>query len=196
MKNSNELIRIVIINEEIKHVNKLSRKIYMLGLNAMLMSRRAGGAETGYARVTRELRLFSENLENAMQQLTKMITQMTNEVSIDVKAKRHSRTFTEAIRQSGKRNGAVKLDIENRSKVNADVGYDSFRVVAHKFSHLRQLCRQGQNIAVLAKVEAMHINSESDILHNIGEEVSVVVEQVENSMLAACYSASHEGLAA
>jgi len=72
MHGSYHLERILCIKEDVKSVNKLSRKIYMLALNAMLMSRRADGTGTGYARVTRELRNFSESLEKAMEWLTQM----------------------------------------------------------------------------------------------------------------------------
>ena len=196
MSKSRELDRIICIKEEIKHVNKISRKIYMLALNAMFMSRRAGGAGTGYARVTRELRAFSENLEKSMNQLIVMSATMTDKVSIDVKISRRKRIFKQAITQADKRHGTIDISLKDRVQTNLKVNNNGFSDVSRRLARLRQLARQGQNVAVLAKVEAMHINTDSEVLHTIGDEVSVYVEQVENSMLVAFQNANDTKVAA
>ncbi len=181
MHASNHLERIICIKEDVKSVNKLSRKIYMLALNAMLMSRRAGGAGTGYARVTRELRNFSESLEKSMEKLTKMSNSMARSTSTDTKRQRIVRIFNEAMQSSNKRNSNIIYSMAVELENDHENEYE-FEDVAQHLSRLQQLCRQGHNVAVLAKVEAVHINTDSSVLLNIGDEVSTYVEQVEDAM--------------
>lgn len=196
MSSANDLERIICIKEDVKLVNKLSRKIYMLALNAMLLSRRAGSAATGYARVTKELRSFSEKLENSMQHLTNLSAGMADTVSASVKRKRIVSLYNQAIKLAKQRSTCSSGFFEKSSSINLDVNNSSFNEVAQHLLRLQQLCRQGHSVAMLAKVEAMHVGSNSAILHGIGEEVSTFVEEVEAAMMVAFSCAKFERAAA
>ena len=65
----NDLARIVTINEEIKAVVVRAHRINLLALNAILLSRRAGGVAVGFGVISQELRGFSRNLMQNMQAL-------------------------------------------------------------------------------------------------------------------------------
>lgn len=67
---TNDLLLIVRINESIKSVVRLARKINILALNAILLSRRAGSVALGYTVISNELRLFSRELTLVMNKLT------------------------------------------------------------------------------------------------------------------------------
>jgi methyl-accepting chemotaxis protein len=181
MGNYNELTRLVEIREDVKKINKISRKIYLTALNAMLMARRAGGAGTGYARVTTDLRSFSERLEQGMYGLTNITSSTVLEVSNHVKKRRIQDTFREALRQAEIRKSGIARRLKGLKQVNVMTAATQrgFEDMGRLIERLVHLCRQGQNVAVLAKVEAMHIGSYTDILHGIGDDVANSVDQVE-----------------
>lgn len=192
MHDDNELMRISFIKKSVKQVNELSRKIYLTGLNAMLMTRRAGGAGTGFSRVTTELRAFSEQLERAMSNLVIDGEKITFDVSYNVQQRRIGDLFREALRQSEERQGKrlFSHSIEQQESSN------EFEDMARAINHLSTLCRMGQNIAVLAKVEAMHVGAFSDVLLKIGDEVSVHVDCIETTLTSAYETASGQRIAA
>lgn len=68
-----DLLSIVRINEEIKRVVKVSFKINIMALNAIFLAKRAGTAALGFGVLSNELRVFSQDLRDCMDALTKLI---------------------------------------------------------------------------------------------------------------------------
>ena len=81
MKINNDLLLIVRINEDIKKVVKLARRINILALNAILLSRRAGNVARGFAVISDELRGFSKELTQTMNKLTELSYEAVQVVS-------------------------------------------------------------------------------------------------------------------
>jgi hypothetical protein len=109
-----------------------------------------------------------------------------------VKNKRIEDIFNLAIKcLEGKQGAAVLL----RKNVQMD-SEDIFSDMKNSIERISMLCQMGHSIAVLAKVEAMHVGMYSDALCEIGEEVSTYVNNIEESLLSAYDSATGKRLAA
>ncbi|MDH5516859.1 MAG: hypothetical protein OEY36_03440 [Gammaproteobacteria bacterium] len=166
----------------------------MLALNAMLTSRKAGIDAAGYARVTTELRAFSERLESSMAQLLVMSAEMTSLVSDDVKRGRITRIFNQALLDAAQRHGNHG-GLSAAADASSQYSGNRFDSIARSIERLAKLSRQGQNVAVLAKVESMHIDKDSTVLHSIGDQVGEFVAQVEEAMAVAYKYASNTEVA-
>ena len=69
MNDTNDLLIIVRVNEDIKSVVKLAQSINLLALNAILLSRKAGSVALGFGVISDELRTFSKMLTKNMEAL-------------------------------------------------------------------------------------------------------------------------------
>lgn len=83
-----DLNRAVRVNEEIKRIVDVSRRINIVALNALLTARRAGARSLGFAVVSRELRAFAARLETAMAGLDDVISRLAVSLAEGLKEKR------------------------------------------------------------------------------------------------------------
>ena len=81
MKKSNDLVRMVNLNEHIKAVVYLASRINLLALNSILMARQAGGFALGFGVIAHELREFSKELTLIMSNLMAVSGAAVNAVS-------------------------------------------------------------------------------------------------------------------
>lgn len=83
-----DLTRAVRVNEEIKRIVDVSRRINIVALNALLTARQAGARSRGFAVVARELRAFAARLETAMTGLDDVISRLAISLAEGLKEKR------------------------------------------------------------------------------------------------------------
>lgn len=77
-----DLLHIVRINEEIKRVVAVAFRINIMALNAIFLAKRAGRAALGFGVLSNELRVFSNDLREAMMVLTRLTHASVSEVSV------------------------------------------------------------------------------------------------------------------
>lgn len=91
MNDTNDLVLIVRVNEDIKSVVKLAHGINLLALNAILLSRRAGNLALGFGVISDELRMFSKTLTKNMEALMQLSYASIQTISLH---RRHLRMNT------------------------------------------------------------------------------------------------------
>ncbi len=91
MNDTNDLVLIVRVNEDIKSVVKLAHSINLLALNAILLSRKAGNVALGFGVISDELRMFSKTLTKNMEALMQLSYASIQTISLH---RRHLRMNT------------------------------------------------------------------------------------------------------
>jgi len=194
MSENVELLQIAMAREDIKNINEMARKIYMTALNAMLKARRTSCNNQGYTRVTAELRKFSVRMEESMRDLSLCATEIVKAVAMERTRKRIAVMMCRTVIESEKRkNMSNKRNIslvKNKAKILNDNNdnNDKYGVAglycrfATSVDRIRPLCKLGQNVAVLAKVEAMYVAEDVQMLHDIAEEMDQIITTVEQQL--------------
>jgi hypothetical protein len=88
MNDTNDLMLIVRVNEDIKSVVKLAQSINLLALNAILLSRKAGNVALGFGVISDELRMFSKTLTKNMETLMQLSYSSIQTISLHSRHRR------------------------------------------------------------------------------------------------------------
>lgn len=177
MQADNDLSRIVRINEDIKSVVRLARKINILALNAILLSRKAGHVAIGFGVIADELRIFSRGLTSTMQDLMSISYGSIGIVSQCQRQSRRDRLL-EATSDS--------LDAQRLTHRKFVTHEDSTFLNLHRvFSDIRKLLvsaddssRFGSVIARSLKIEATYGGNFCSMLTQIALEFSHYIDAI------------------
>jgi len=141
-----------------------------------------------HARLTAELRKFSVRMESSMQNLSMLANEIIKVVATQRKQKIISGLLdkTEQEVETRKNKNSLQLLqhtiklmlVKNGGQCVTDL-YGRFSI---SVEHLYPLCRLGQNVAVLAKVNAMYVAEDVNILHGIAEEMDRIINNVEHQL--------------
>ncbi|WP_303786415.1 chemotaxis protein [Azovibrio restrictus] len=179
-----DLVRIVQINEEIKSIVAVAFKINIMALNAIFLAKRAGSTALGFGVLSNELRVFSQDLKNAMGGLSGVIHKAVSDVSVLLQDQRMLRLLQEAEVRSG---GNIRVREALRAR------YD--RMEAHRanlalqrrqlqlvLGNVAQLVELGGVLAKSAKIEAAYGQAFSSSLSQVSGEFDGVVEEIRRSL--------------
>ncbi|GEM_PF-4779711 len=177
-ENSSELVKVIQINEYLKHVIRISMSINLIALNAMLISRRSKADSSGYNVVSVELREFSQRLSLHTQELREMIFRMVHFVAI-MKKKIHFTSKYEIILKKHEKAGAISAVVLKKLRddikgIQATTHKESRKLLRHT-DFVLKLCEMGSSIYRNARVEAAYVS-------DLTSELMIVADTIENSV--------------
>jgi len=173
--------RMVVTNEEIKRVVRVSNAVNMTALNAMFIAKKAGQSALGFGVVSADLRVFSKQLDVAMSGLTGQIFALLGEVSGHARQRKTYRSHL-AASHGGERSGrylaallgSLERDMEQKkSEIQAKQQQLIFGL-----GRARKLCGMGVAISRAAKIEAVYGNALAGGLRQVAEEVEQSISDI------------------
>lgn len=177
----NELKAIAEINEDIKSIVYAAENISLTATNAMLVARQAGVNAVGFSVVARELRMFSEKMTMAMQELSTLIYRQV----LVTANKRHRLRRVTALSRTASYGDLAQLRIASAcARSQADVD-EMERLIASTLRELQvemkrtaKQCATGIVIARSAAIEAAHGGAMTAVLRQIAQGVEGVVDTI------------------
>jgi len=177
----NELKAIAEINKEIKSIVYAAENISLTATNAMLVARQAGFNAVGFSVVARELRMFSEKMAMAMQELSKLIYR---QVLVTANKRNRLRSVTTLTRTASYGDLAQLRIASASARSQADVD-EMERLIASTLRELQvamkrtaKQCATGIVIARSAAIEAAHGGAMTAVLRQIAQGVEGVVDTI------------------
>lgn len=177
----NELKAISEINEEIKRIIDLAEDISLTATNAILVARQAGTNAVGFSVVARELRMFSDKIAVAMQELSKLIYQ---QVSITAIKRKRLRNVIK-LNQASAHHELAKTRLEfacERSQSEVDEMEDVISGILKSLQiamkRTVKQCASGMVIARSAGIESAHGGEMTLALRQVAQSVEDVVNSI------------------
>ncbi|MFZ5466119.1 MAG: hypothetical protein ACOZAI_02535 [Pseudomonadota bacterium] len=178
MRRDAELLRVVRLNEAIKAVVEASRQVYTIALNAMFAARRSLVRVPGFTRVTEELRVFSQRLDRSVAEVGGSLGQMVRVGAEQAKQARRGRHFERADAGCRRQGASPALLAGALATQQARQAGHARRLgalreaMAGALGRALRLCGIGEQLAVLAKVEAQAGGANAEL-----ESVAVRLQQ-------------------
>lgn len=177
--NNNDLALIVRVNEDIKKIVRLASKINILALNAILVSRRAGDVALGFGVISDELRKFSKELTDIMNNLTVLSYESVQVVSQHQRYLRINHLLTLARDNSDAQFIEAQLFNSNKHalvlKNNLRQGY---QLLSKLINDADDSSRFGSVILRSLKIEATYGGQFSILLSQIADEFSNYIDAI------------------
>lgn len=184
-RGASDLQRVIALSEEVKAVLDVSRGLGLEAINAMLVSRRAGGLVKGFGVVSTELRSFSASLAASMQGLAEDIARLVHGVA---DLSRENNLRRQLARASVVCNDCASLKLSiARADLAAARAVETNRLDWHKVSsHIQRsvrLCDTGRALARGAKIEAVYGGEMSAELGQAGLAIERTIEKIRDRLL-------------
>lgn len=179
-----DLERIVRINEEIKSIVAVAFKINIMALNAIFLAKRAGTTALGFGVLSNELRVFSQDLKQAMGGLSQLIHQAVTEVSILLQDQRVLNLMQRAGQESGGHARVLEALGRRQEKMQAHWANlaTQRRQLKMVLDNVAQLVELGGVLAKSAKIEAAYGQGFAQSLAQVSGEFDGVVEEIRQSL--------------
>lgn len=171
------LITISEINETARNVVARSHRVYMIALNAMLMSKKTLSSGGGFGSVTTQLRDFSNKLDSQIQTLKTHVSSLAYGTASLHKLKRYEKLIAKLKGVQGFE--LIHKRVNKEQTVLAEQNNYLIHVLTSDLERLLLQIGIGSNLAVLAKVEANETGALSESLCAISEEMSATIEEIE-----------------
>ena len=173
-----DLATIAIINNSIRQILMRSDKVYLIALNAMFVSRKATDGTPGFTTVTTQLRQFSGELNRQMHELKNNCSELVLQMSLLAKLQR-------TIRYTGKihhLSGTETMRNRNNGLLQQLSGEVDLRIrtLSACLNRVLAMITIGQNLAVLAKVEASCATSIQKNLADIADKMDQTINEIEH----------------
>lgn len=180
-----DLQRAIALSEIIKKVVRQCFEINMMGINAILLSRKAGDTARGFGVVSTEIRQLSDRLQANMNEIHQAAFTLVNEASSLLKRTRRveimRRTLTE------------KSEISDFLKQVFDRYQHDFDQIQSKLLTLRkalraqvedsfEACVLGVAISRTAKIESVYAGASSTVLSEVSHRFEAQIDQMLGSM--------------
>ncbi|HEY8158830.1 MAG TPA: hypothetical protein VIF10_09015 [Methylobacter sp.] len=177
----NELKAIAEINQEIKSIVHAAGNISLTATNAILIARQAGINAVGFSVVARELRMFSEKIATAMQELSGLIYQQV----VAIAGKRHRLRSLDKLNTTGAYGGLAQTRIAPacaRSQADVDEIEQFITSLMHglqvMIKRIQKQCAGGLVIARSAGIEAAYGGAMVTVLRQIAQTVENVIDNI------------------
>lgn len=178
---SNDIRETVAMSETIKQSSGLARRIYIRSLNAMLTARRHGRSH-GFVSVASHLGRFSADLERAIGSLLVSVAEVVQRAT-ELQRRRHRGAIAERTLAGDVYAGTAVAAFRHRTTVAVA---ERQQALSSARAHLRRdlrallrLCDVGNNLAVLARVEA---GAHAD-LTNVARETGELVDTIQQRLV-------------
>jgi hypothetical protein len=180
---NNAFSTVLVLNEAVKKVVADSSRLYLTSLNAMFLARQVGSQAAGFTTVTTELRRFSNAMNQRMGALRVRIYDLVRQVSELQKIDLAYRYLQGAETRTGHHIVGSHCTVNRRTRVAAELGVNRARFGAD-LANAQRLCTVGENLAVLAKVEAVGAGSDEAVkkLAYIADEVEEIVNRIQMAL--------------
>ena len=177
----NELKVIANINEEIKRIIDLAEDISLTATNAILVARQAGSNAVGFSVVARELRMFSDKIAKAMQELSQLIYQ---QVAITATKRNRLRSVIKP-NQASALNELAKTRLASACECSQSEIDEMESVISGILNSLQiamkrtvKQCASGMVIARSAGIESAHGGEMTLALHQVAQSVEDIVNNI------------------
>lgn len=179
-----ELLRIVRVSEEIKRIVGVTFRINIMALNAILLSRRAGNAARGFGVLSSELRVFSVDLRQRMDELSALIHSLVAAVSRQLGTSRQSAQLARAVDGAADPARWSPVLARHAAEAAAFAGRraqiaQSLRLGAREVFRLADF---GAVLAKSAKIEAAYGGPFATDLTQVSHDFSLVIEEIQGSL--------------
>jgi septal ring factor EnvC (AmiA/AmiB activator) len=176
-----ELQNTVLINENIKMVIWNCFEINLMGLNAILLAKRAGRMARGFGVISGELRELSLQLQGSMNRLSSASQDMLAESSHSMTQERRSQMLSETSELSAE-NTTYLAETLGRNKKAADDHSERLRMVhqrlAEYIDEAYQACVFGVVIARAARIESAYSGEHSNVLAELSNDFASKVDSI------------------
>lgn len=176
-----ELQNTVLINENIKMVIWNCFEINLMGLNAILLAKRAGRMARGFGVISGELRELSLQLQGSMNRLSRASQDMLAESSRSMTQERRSQMLLRTAAASEK-NALYLAETLQRTRQAADANSARLRVVhqrlAEYIDEAYQACVFGVVIARAARIESAYSGEHANVLAELSNDFARKVDSI------------------
>lgn len=182
-----ELARGVRLNERVKATVQSSRQVYVIALNAMFAARQSHINVPGFTKVTEELRGFSQHLDRRMQGFRAGLQELVESGAEEIKQQRrggHFQRAAEGCRKAGVINPRLQQTLAMQLQRREDINRRLAELREQLGREIRQavmLCAVGEQLAVLAKVEATVGGDESE-LGGVAERLQDAIASIQKQL--------------
>jgi hypothetical protein len=174
--------RVVALNEAAKELLERSLKVNLLALNAMVQSKRSGGACRGFDEVSAQMRSWSQQLHGQLRSLGQLSQTTVRDLSLYEKQRRLSRLLERAIESVATVSSSAVLQ-RSRAELEANLlGLESGRRrLSLLIDDLVQLGMMASVLSRSAMIEAQSGPAEirqqlSDVSREFYDNAEAVVE--------------------
>ncbi len=176
---------IVAISNEVRFVLNTTYQVNLTAQNASLAARRAGNVR-GFQAVASSLKVFSQELADAMNAMSEEILAMARDVSLDYRLRRNCSFFASAL---GVAMDDMTLEnaLEGVSRQRASVMDQLCRRTQHLGPRLQsslRLCSKGRALARSATIEAAYGGSSESLLRNVAHSIERTIEEIHQRLKA------------
>lgn len=176
-----ELQNTVLMNENIKMVIWNCFEINLMGLNAILLAKRAGRMARGFGVISGELRELSLQLQGSMNRLSRASQDMLAESSRSMTQERRSQMLLRTAVASEK-NALYLAETLQRTRLAADENAARLRVVhqrlAEYIDEAYQACIFGVVIARAARIESAYSGEHAHVLAELSNDFARKVDSI------------------
>lgn len=178
---ANEPLQLVVqINTGIRTVIAISRRVNLVAVNAMLAAKQAGVQARGFGVVSAELRAFSGQLDQQMQDLDVFIYSLVHGVAESARVRRRQSHFRAASGSDEARPclaaGAARIDAR---LAEIDGGSaQRWEGLRSRLDRALRLCGTGIALSRAAKIEAVYGHTLAGGLRQVAEEIETAIVDI------------------
>lgn len=184
----NEFNRIVLINEAIKKISMLSYKVKLRALNTLIIARKSNEGVTGFAVISSELIIFSNQLQSMTDKLSQLMRQILNKSAKKAKIIRMMKILAMTIMEfqiSNDENSLLVItDIIEREnnilKMDQIEIAGSMKDLFLRIKETIKLCIRGRTISVFGKIESAYAVKDKELYLLLSENVENYLDEAEN----------------
>lgn len=182
---TSDLRRVVEANEGFKKVIRISSRVNLVALNAMLIAKRSGEKSRGFVVVSSELRVFSRKLEGAMNCLRTLIFELIGDAAAMRKLGNeqrhlHSIHTREQVMQERVAPALVRMD-ERILETSEAIAHD-WRQLQFELDRVLQLCETGGSLSRSAKIEAVYGGDMSATLKQVANQIEETTNEIFSTL--------------
>lgn len=174
---------IVYISNEVRFVLDTARQVNLAAQNASLAARRAGNAR-GFQAVSSELKVFSQGLAKAMNEMSMDILGISEGVSGRYRQLRFSNYYKTTNKMAGDINGlqnAMDLSRSRQEKATTLLG-EKIHHLGVQVSNSMRICRSGLILARAAMIEATSGGEWEEMLRNVAFDIERTIVEVNDRL--------------
>lgn len=166
----------VLIHEEVKMVVRNCFEINLMGLNAILLAKKAGESARGFGVISGELRLLSLELQAAMQRLGELTQELLALATQRLQAERRLARLSDAAEHSEQLQQILAPAIEQaQSKMGHLLEAKLFREC---LEDANRTCTFGLVLARSARIESAYSGTMRSVLAELSETFAQKIEAV------------------
>ncbi|QEL64608.1 hypothetical protein OTERR_11320 [Oryzomicrobium terrae] len=175
---ANEPLRLVVeVNEGVRQVIGVSRRVNLVAINAMIVAKQAGRQASGFQVVSAELRRFSGQLDLQMQDLDRFIASLVHTVAGSARVRRH-RAHLDAIDPKSPASAAIadaKQRIDTARRRIDDESAERWCDLRKHLDQALRLCGTGVALSRAAKIEAVYASTLGGDLRQVADEIEAAI---------------------